>query len=137
MLQRRWFVLGSIALLAGCGGGKGLTAKVSGKVTLDNQPLTKGDVTFSPTTPDGQIAYGTIDSSGNYTLKTGGDTGIKPGEYEVSVRATGEPPASDKPPPLLTPEKYADPKKSGWKFTVKAGSNTFDLPMVSEVTPPQ
>jgi hypothetical protein len=129
MVDRRALIVGLLVLVAGCGG-SGLKAKVSGKVTLDNQPLTKGSVTFSPKSAEGRIAYGEIDGSGNYTLKTNNEEGAAPGDYDVTVRATGEPPASDIPPPLLTPEKYANPQTSGWTFTVKPGANTFNLDMV-------
>lgn len=130
MLHRRFFVLLILAGVLGCGGGNGLTAKVSGKVTgPDGQPLTKGTVTFAPKDAAGRIAYGDIDSSGNYTLKTNNEAGVAPGDYDVTAIATGVAPASDVPPPLLTPEKYANKATSGWTFTVKPGANTIDLPM--------
>ena len=123
-------VIASLGLvIAGCG--PQLASKVSGNVTVDGTALTQGDVTFAPV-GDGQIAYGKIDGSGNYTLRTGSEEGAKPGDYIVTVVATGTPPASDKPPPLLTPAKYADKSTSDLKHTVKPGENTINLPLVSK-----
>lgn len=117
----------SVAL--GCG--SSTASKVSGVVTVDGIPLTSGDVTFSPV-DEGQIAYGKIDGSGNYTLSTENQVGAKPGNYVVTVVATGEPPASDKPPPLLTPAKYSDKATSDLKFAVKPGFNQIHLPLLSK-----
>jgi hypothetical protein len=129
MIDRRVFALLFIAGVIGCGG-SGLNSQVTGKVTLDSQPLTKGTVTFAPKGAEGRIAYGEIDGSGNYTLKTNNEAGVMAGEYDVTARATGVAPKDDVPPPLLTPEKYGDKATSGWTFTVKPGANTINLDMV-------
>lgn len=108
----------------GCGNRRG--ASVQGNVTLDGVALTSGDVTFTPL-GEGRIAYGTIDSSGQYHLQTTNEAGVEPGEYTVTVVATGEPPASDQAPPLLTPAKYSDPTTSELKKTVQPGNNEINL----------
>src|SRR5436190_1365195 len=63
-------------LLAGCGGGSGDLKSVSGKVTVDGRPLTKGAVRFVPDTSKGSTAkfepVGEIGSDGSYTLSTQG-----------------------------------------------------------------
>mgnify|MGYP000341931140 CR=1 FL=1 len=57
-------------VLAGCGGDtieKSPTSPVSGKVTLDGEPLVNVTVTFVPS-GGGKIATGKTDSDGMYTL---------------------------------------------------------------------
>jgi hypothetical protein len=124
--------LAAVALLAGCGGG----GSVSGKVTLDGQPLTSGTVTFHPIA-SGPVAIGTIGSDGRYELAVGQDRSVPPGEYLVTVEATepvaAEPtPAKGPPrppaaPKRITPAKYADRATTDLRFTVKPGGNKIDL----------
>lgn len=121
-------VVFACALLTGCGGS--LASTVSGKVTLDGTALTSGDVTFAPV-GEGQIAYGKIDEAGNYSLTTGNVTGAMPGEYLVTVVATGTPPSNDEPPPLLTPAKYSDKSTTPFKRSVTPGANTINLELTS------
>jgi len=118
-----------LLLLAGCGS---KVATVSGKVTLDGKPLTKGDVAFYAGGA-AALATGSIDSSGNYTLRTGTDRGLTPGNYQVTIVANDivEPTTEFAPlmPKLITPAKYSSASTSGLTAEVKAGSNThnFDL----------
>jgi hypothetical protein len=107
------------------------SSTVSGKVTYGGAPLTHGTVTFSPQ-GEGRIAYGEIDASGNYTVRTLNDQGMVPGDYGVSIIAPGEAPASDIPPPLITPAKYADAKTSGLTAKVVPGANTFNFDLEKE-----
>lgn len=115
----------------GCGGS---TSSVSGRVTLDGRPLTKGTITFSPT-GNAPAAIGQISSSGTYRLFVGTSSSVPPGQYQVTIVATElvEPTATD-PSPLptpLTPEKYNNPATSGLSAEVKAGSNSFDFKLSS------
>jgi hypothetical protein len=78
----------SLAFLAfGCGddGGLGHLYSVSGKVSLNGQPVKKGVINFVPTTPEGHGATGMIED-GTYSLSTlnPGD-GALPGKYKVTV----------------------------------------------------
>ena len=130
-LSRYLLITLALVGLSTLGCGKDLPSTVSGKVTLDGNPLTKGTVTFAPE-GEGRIAYGEIDSSGNYTVRTLNDQGMQVGEYKVTVIATGEAPASDVPPPLITPAKYADAATSGFTASVAPGPNTFNFDLVSE-----
>jgi hypothetical protein len=98
---------------------------MSGQVTLDGEPLTKGTVVFHPEKA-GADAYATIDTSGTYSVRTGTDKGLEPGDYVVTVVATTGPPPYGK---LITPERYGSAKKSGLKVTVGAGDNRFDIPL--------
>ena len=132
MTRLRPAALAGVALLAGCGG----SGSVSGKVTLDGQPLTTGTVTFHPV-GSGPVAIGTIGPDGRYELAVGQDRSVPPGDYVVTVEAT-EPvaaePAPAKGPPRppaapkgLTPDKYADKAATDLRFTVKPGGNTINL----------
>jgi hypothetical protein len=128
--------------LSGCGGGNGLKLqKVSGVITFDGQPLTKGNVQFTPDSSKGTrgpMATGAIGSDGKFTLTTAtpGD-GAPVGFYKVSVNCWDEGPAFDpnnpKPPTpakSLIPERYADDSSSGLTAEVKAGAKnefTFEL----------
>lgn len=122
--------------LVGCGGQE---SSVAGKVTLDGSPLTlspgsSGTVTFKSTSGGG-MAQGQLDSSGNYSLNTGSDAGLKAGAYKVTVVATEMPPADPNNrsfvpiPKPLTPAKYGNPDTSGLTADVKPGKNdqNFDL----------
>ena len=125
-------------VVSGCGNG---LAHVSGQVTLDGQPLHGGNgdtrvtVQFQPTNGTGTTAIGLADENGNYTVGTGSQSGIAPGEYFVTCTAaqivsspTGGAPGGRR----ITPEKYANAKTSGFKFTVESGRNEFNLPLASD-----
>jgi hypothetical protein len=68
-------------VLAGCGGGG---IKLSGKVTLDGQPLESGSVTFSPEDGQGQPVGGGIEE-GEFTV-----VGLTPGKKRVKVTLAAE-----------------------------------------------
>ncbi len=115
----------------GCGGTQG---RVSGHVTLDGQPLTKGDISFAPA-GEGVAATGQINSRGNYSLMVGTSADIPPGSYRVTVVAV-EPvaPTPENPEPLpnlLTPKKYGNAATSDLTAEVKVGSNTFNFDLKS------
>jgi len=126
-----------VALLCGsvgCFGGavRPKTVPVSGKVTWNGQPLTKGTISFVPTS-DAQTfpASGEIDSGGNYKLKTfqPGD-GAMPGEYRIAVMVMeGADPAAKKEGTRVLPDKYYRAEKSGLTASIKAGDSakTFDF----------
>jgi hypothetical protein len=118
-----------LGLASGCGGNP--TAKVSGTVTLDGQPLENGTITFYPTANSGQTAGGGIEN-GKYTLDA------SPGEMTVLISAnkvTGKHKMYDTPdsPTVdtvveLIPARYN--KTSELKVTLKPGVNegvNFDL----------
>ena len=122
-------------LVTGCS--KPLESQVSGLVTLDGKAMDKGNVVFHPVQA-GAPAYGTIDPTGHYSVKTGQGKGIQPGEYIVVVTANEEvviptdPSVPDRPPALLSPRKYATKQTSTLHFTVTPGEQTIDLPLETE-----
>lgn len=124
-----------LAGISGCGGdAKSVsptekTVSVTGKVTLNDQPLTGGSLMFAPDREKGNQSalemYGEIDSTGNYKVVSGVGNqkrdGAALGWYRVVVEAYEMPQedkvgaesyGSDTPPRLITPEAYTDPKSS-------------------------
>jgi hypothetical protein len=88
-----WTVLAASFLAgAGCGETGADYSKVelfsvSGKVTLDGQPLADAVVTFDA--PDGQFAYGLTDVSGAYSLRLDSvRSGCTPGPKTVRISTT-------------------------------------------------
>ena len=82
-------------LIAGCGDGPS-AVRVTGQVTLDDQPLANADVSFQPVSGGASKgvpgAFGATDSSGNYSLKTStkpSKDGAVPGEYVVRITLKG------------------------------------------------
>ena len=116
-----WAVVALAAMAAaGCGGSS--LDSVSGKVILGDKPLTKGNVSFHRV-GGGAMGTAVIQSDGSFTVKTGRQDGLAPGDYQIAVSAHGPMPAptrenSEPIPPLITPAKYSKPGTSGLKCTV-------------------
>lgn len=134
------FLLGlGLVPLAGCGGG---TAEVTGAVTMRNQPLPNGTVTFFPEKGDAVAAF--VDN-GTYTIPSipygtyrvavtpqpegmavttskSGRT-LKPGE--VDPTAKGAPPKKAAGPTV--PEKYQSADTSGLTCQVDKSKVTYDI----------
>lgn len=82
---------------SGCdSSGVGRTFPVTGKVTVDGQPLTAKTTVllFKPDAAKGNTSSfeptGTVDADGNYKLATNGKSGAPPGWYQVVVTAREE-----------------------------------------------
>lgn len=131
------FVSAALGLIvSGCDRGGGTAAAaggtVTGKVTLDGQPLTMGLVNFYPV-EGGSSALGPITKDGTYKMQIGNDVSLPVGEYLVTVEATESAPVeagAPKPPRpgrRITPDKYAKKETTDLRVTVKAGSNTIPL----------
>lgn len=140
MVCKKLMGLGVLLVLltvASCGkSGTPPTAKVTGTVTYQGQPLEGVSVAFIP--ESGRPASGKTDTQGNFTLSTfdSGDGAVL-GMHKVVVGETVDPPKRGtseaknwKPPKPRVPLKYSDPKTSGLTATVdESGENhfTFDL----------
>ncbi|HET6423743.1 MAG TPA: carboxypeptidase-like regulatory domain-containing protein [Planctomycetaceae bacterium] len=128
------------AVTSGCskGGLNTPTGTVSGKVTVNGQPLTEGTITFFGEN-NGDTGAAVLNSDGTYALKYGTGFSVPAGDYRVSVNAG--PPASSAPadpkalmatvkvpdggkPKKVIADKYRDPKTSTLIAVVKPGSNT-------------
>jgi hypothetical protein len=142
-------LLASAASLSGCGTDpdKPKLGRVWGKVTYNGKAVTKGVVSFVPSggpgAQTGQPATGEIGADGSYSLTTfeSGDGAVL-GEHKVIVQAREDDPAlkghgmpipdkdgrlNIKPPTYLVPRKYETAEKSPLRFTVKEGSNTYNI----------
>ena len=128
----RAVALAALIFFAGCSG----DSSVSGKVTLDGNPLTSGTVTFHPT-GSGPVGIGSIGEDGRFVVAVGTSKTLPPGEYIVTVVAT-EPlekdkfdakgaPMAPKAPKRITPDRYADKDMSDLRKTITTGSNVVDL----------
>jgi hypothetical protein len=130
-MRSAWLLVALVATVASSGCGPANWGTATGTVTVDDQPLKSGVVTFQPVA-GGAAAYGQV-TDGKFTLYTGQDAGLKAGQYQVTVAAQSVPePGSKDRAKLLTPEKYASPATSGLKEEVRAGSNNFELRLKSE-----
>jgi hypothetical protein len=118
----------------GCSGA--MEATVSGRVTLDGQPVAQGTVAFEPQ-DGGMLAQGMLDADGNYELMTNQKHGLTPGKYRAKVLArerSPDPPDGSLPPPgtLLVPVKYTRADTSGLTYDVSPGRNDIDISLISE-----
>lgn len=138
---RSWAVVGALAF-TGCNNPtSNYDSNVQGTVTIDGELAHGGTVTFSPK-EKGPVATGVVAADGSFALKIGQGTTAEPnrslipaGEYVATVVVNGPPVKNTDeedggPPhtgPRLMADKYADKDASGLEFTVKKGSNVFDL----------
>jgi hypothetical protein len=136
-MTRMKISIGSIALLlvAGCGGGQ--EASVTGVATLDGNPLGGASVVFNPV-DRGPIAYANTDANGKFAAQTGQQSGLPPGKYDVTVRATKmpdfDPNSNEEPEPILiSPKIYESIQTTPFKnVEITAGSNVVSLDLVSK-----
>lgn len=131
----RFIAAATASIVVGCGSPH--DARVHGVVTLDGRPLTIGEVQFH-SLGDSATAYGRLGEGGAYQLSTGTESGIDPGEYQVTVVAK-EPfpanmPAGTTPPipKVISPQIYGRLETTPFKFTVVAGDNTIDLALTEK-----
>jgi hypothetical protein len=85
----RFAVCGLVASLAGCGGSDGpKLASVTGTVTIDGKPVSGAGVQFISQEPNGSVAYGMTDESGQYEMAFGQKrTGAFPGKNKVILNS--------------------------------------------------
>jgi hypothetical protein len=130
-------LLGLVLAAVGCGEG---SASVSGKVTLNGQPLTGGAITFHAA--GGRAEGSWIDPEGNYAIAR-----APVGQVKVTVVATQtrEPPKTPRKrevpqhpesqggggapagKPSAIPPKYKDPEKSPLTYTLSRGSQVINI----------
>ncbi len=127
----------AVSTCVGCGNG---LASVEGTVTLDGQPLAGGGDTRAmiylfPEGGTGAPAVGLLDDAGEFTISTGTKVGVKPGPYVVTISASklvgDRTPGVPRSARRLTPPKYADPNKSGFRVDVEPGSNEYEFALES------
>jgi len=87
-----------LAVLAGCGPANPLGRKaVWGNVTLDGQPLERGNISFDPVERSGGIRSGGLIAAGAYSISA--EDGLPPGKYKVRIFA-----AQANPPDMKGPD---------------------------------
>ncbi|HPM81916.1 MAG TPA: carboxypeptidase-like regulatory domain-containing protein [Candidatus Anammoximicrobium sp.] len=121
----------TLLLAAGCGRGPDDLGRVSGKVTLDGQPLANATVVFSPKTAASQ-SVAVTDANGEYSLLYSSDVhGAQPGEHRVAISSFTEGDPDGDPPVARVAERvpYKYNLRSELSTTVGRGENTvnFDL----------
>lgn len=145
-----WLVAGScavLALVAGCGRSLPSVARVAGRVTLAENPVTAGTVMFHP--EHGRAAIGEIGADGRYTLTTfrAGDGAVL-GRHRVTIEARTAGGGSSAPRAMspeeelknaatlypsdprirwIVPEKYAIPATTPLSAEVRPGDNVCDF----------
>lgn len=129
-----WTVAGCLAVLlaAGCNSGPS-TVQVSGKVTVDGQPLPKGSLRFIPDAGKGNKLEvepaGTIEG-GSYSIFTSGKPGAPAGSYKVAVVSEGEIDSTNPAPPKsMVDPKFSDPQTTTLSVEVSptAQPGAYDL----------
>ena len=151
-LFSRLFLVITLALFAvgcGCGTRRDL-GWVSGRITLDGNPVDGAHIEFTPVL-EGRPSAGTSDSTGSYVLSYKGSVkGARIGEHDVTMTTFREEltvvePTGDEEPTDSNgredsikiipgraeeiPEKYA---KEKIRVTVEPGSNTINLELTSD-----
>jgi hypothetical protein len=129
--SRVWAAVLFVAV-SGCGHSE--FAPLTGKVTLDGQPLPTAVITFI--SDGGTSGYGSVQPNGQYVAKSGSAMGLKPGSYRISVVAFKPEVITDrkeaKVPQPITPARYADPAKSGFEYKLSEAGGTYDLDLTSK-----
>ncbi len=140
-----------VSFVLGCGASGQAKYPVTGKVSLDGQPLAGVSVTFSPSDRKLPTSGGKTDAQGVYTLSTTqGDKGAVVGKHMVilsgGASATAQKPEDQyktasttsgggggspapETPKSPIPEKYSN---SGVEKEVTAKSNTIDFDLSSK-----
>jgi len=140
-------IAAGLSLLGGCSPGGPPLGRVSGKVTLNGQPLEGAHLTFIAKDAP-RAAIGTTDAQGVYQLTTfSPNDGAPLGRHTVTVTMPAKGTANmsaEKPDTAYgeamkqasqgvlqrgkeIPAKYANPVTSGLSAEVKSGNNTFDF----------
>lgn len=121
-------LLGLLLVVVGCGSRSDL-ATVTGKITLDGQPLAKAFVVFAPTS-QGTSSRGKTDETGHYEMMfSDREMGAWIGENLVRIN-TGDVGSGDVAGPKeRVPTVYNE--ATTLKAEVKPGTNVFDFDLKS------
>lgn len=120
--------LGWLLTLAGCGRSDGIVP-VTGKITLNGGAWPKpGYVVFSPAkAADGKPlvpGMARFETDGAFSVKTGEQDGLMPGQYKVAIRCWEREPGHGKGETgkSALPDRFGDPSASGLELKVEPGS---------------
>jgi hypothetical protein len=135
----------TLAVLIGCGEDGPPLVPVSGKLTMDGQPLADAEVVFVPDPGNTDVTGGRdrTDADGVYSSTYNGRSGLAVGRYKVLVSKKSEPPAGTVlPDPIkmdrvqqemvgirkeTLPSKYSSATKTDFAADVKEQGGTFDF----------
>lgn len=127
----------SLMTVVGCGKQEGPElATVTGKITLDGEPLKKVNLRFVPEQPGGSPSFGGTNSYGQYKLLFNAKRqGAMLGKHRVEIEpATVDTDENGKPLPnvkvVAIPKKYL--VSGALTREVKAGKNTIDIELASK-----
>lgn len=140
--KTRWaaWLVAAPLLLAGCSGNPYEIAPVSGRITLDGDPVAKAIVSFEPVGEGDKLrlgpgSFGVTDAEGRYTLETvDRRSGAVVGEHRVTISTFRAAPDRSKMEVVRKeeiPARYND--ESELTFVVPPeGSENADFELVSE-----
>jgi hypothetical protein len=139
-------ILAGAGMALGCGQKDVPLVPVSGKVTVDGQPLTSGSVSLVPDVPRGNegaqaadkmtmpsLSGGKIGPDGTYKIYTGGKEGAPLGKYKVRIVPSQTETKPDKDakeaPDIGYNKKYTDANKTPLRYEVVASPKpgAYDL----------
>jgi hypothetical protein len=118
-------------VLSGCGPEY---ATVTGRVTLDGEPLPNATVSFMPEDEGGHPSFGRTEADGSYSLQeTHRLDGALPGKYTVRITTYVEGNPDVAPPIPTVPERVPAKYNIETVLTeeVKPGENVLDFPLDS------
>jgi hypothetical protein len=117
-------------IVLGCNDGRPKRVAVSGKVTIDGQPLKIGTVQFYSQTAKGRPSMGKIESDGTFSLYTFEQKdGIPLGAFDVSVtsKQSLSKGLADERYMCNIPPKYEDIKTSGIVKKIEGAMNDMTI----------
>ncbi len=121
---RLYLVIVSCFLVVGCGDGGPELYEISGTVTIDGEPLSKGAVRFVPLV--GEQSVSAIAEDGSFTLKCRDKyLGAYPGEHRITVyaaEALGETKIR-----WFAPKEYAYPATTPLKEVIEGPNENMEL----------
>ena len=129
-----------LGLASGCGKNLPPMSPVSGKVTVNGQPLTAGQVALIPDVgiptqentkdqpPTVGLSAGTIGSDGTYKIFTAGKEGAPAGKYRASVTPSMIPSGDGKAPPSGFNPQFSNDRSTPLKIEVPStAAGAYDL----------
>jgi hypothetical protein len=130
----RYCLVVLLAVAAGCKPSGPPLAPVQGKVTVDGQSVTSGQVSYLTTdaTNTAGLSAGKIDSNGEYTIYTSGQSGAPLGKYKVTVTPSMVPTqgATGMPSTPINAQ-YQDQSRTPLtkEVVANAAAGAYDLPL--------
>lgn len=109
--------------------------RVTGRVTLDSEPVPEAIVQFTPQDSGGRIALGRTDANGNYRLKSSRNiSDVSPGKYRVAITTSDLIAGDDSEGERMSPEKVPPQfnKDSELIREIKEGSNEINFELTGK-----